>query len=355
MRCNFFLHSFCKRHDRFVSLPSTTKLHHSRYFETLTYSRIFLYPFNDESLSSYTIGIFFPSVFFTGFLIQPIWHRFAIENPSLTLLTFFVNVFFSILAANSNVEPIESPRCPDNLLDGCTIQCKDNNYALDYAGCPVCACVPSNAPSRFECPMFKCRANCGIAGYQIDENGCQTCNCATAEIVKPTKVECSRVMCRMFCVHGFRRDENGCEICRCNDSPQPCPDLNCESSCPNGYRKDYSGKPLNKWSFIDIWYDLALMSFLGCQTCTCEEGKGSQNIVQDGCAPMTCALECKYGYERDPSGCSLCSCNRCPVQMCRMFCMYGFKKNSDGCDVCECNWSPVAEKIACSEVNYNFG
>ena len=68
---------------------------------------------------------------------------------------------------------------------------------------------------------------------------------------------------------------------------------------------------------------------------------------------MKCNLNCKYGFERDPSGCQLCSCNQCPLQTCRMFCMYGFKKNNDGCDVCECDWAPIAEKISCSEVKIN--
>jgi hypothetical protein len=68
---------------------------------------------------------------------------------------------------------------------------------------------------------------------------------------------------------------------------------------------------------------------------------------------MNCALKCQYGFERDLSGCELCSCNRCPLYTCRMFCMYGFKKNSDGCDVCECDWTPIAEKIQCSEVRMN--
>lgn len=88
-----------------------------------------------------------------------------------------------------------------------------------------------------ECPLLKCRANCGELGYKSDENGCRTCECAT----KTIKTECSRVMCRMFCVNGFRRDENGCEICSCNSSPQPCPQLQCKNICVNGYRKDYSG------------------------------------------------------------------------------------------------------------------
>jgi hypothetical protein len=97
--------------------------------------------------------------------------------------------------------------------------------------------VPEPVGPPNNCPLLKCRSNCGDAGYKSDENGCRTCECAA----KP-RVQCSRVMCRMFCVNGFRRDENGCEICKCNDSPQPCPQLNCENICLNGYRKDYSGK-----------------------------------------------------------------------------------------------------------------
>ena len=83
----------------------------------------------------------------------------------------------------------------------------------------------------------------------------------------------------------------------------------------------------------------------GCQTCAC-----NTEISANICPPMKCDLECKYGFERDPSGCSLCSCNKCPMHNCRRFCMYGFKKNSDGCDSCECDWAPIAEKIPCSEV-----
>lgn len=91
---------------------------------------------------------------------------------------------------------------------------------------------------------------------------------------------------------------------------------------------------------------------LGCQTCQCEDVviPDQPEVTVDGCSPMKCSLDCKYGFERDLSGCPLCSCNVCPLQQCRMFCMYGFKKNSDGCDLCECNWAPVSENIPCSDV-----
>jgi hypothetical protein len=86
----------------------------------------------------------------------------------------------------------------------------------------------------------------------LDGDGCKTCECIT-KVVKPKpKVECSRVMCRMLCVHGFKRDENGCEICKCNDSPQPCPQLTCDNQCSNGYQKDYSGKIIQKKKLY-IW------------------------------------------------------------------------------------------------------
>jgi hypothetical protein len=70
---------------------------------------------------------------------------------------------------------------------------------------------------------------------------------------------------------------------------------------------------------------------------------------------MKCDLECKYGFQRDASDCSLCACNKCSLYSCRMFCMYGFKKNSDGCEVCECDWTPVSENIQCSEVRSEKG
>jgi hypothetical protein len=109
-----------------------------------------------------------------------------------------------------------------------------------------------------ECPLLKCRANCGDAGYESDENGCRTCKCATTsdkDTVPKPRVECSRLMCRMYCVNGFARNENGCEICKCNTSPQACPEVNCDKTCSNGYQKDYSGKidliiKINKLDFF---------------------------------------------------------------------------------------------------------
>lgn len=139
-------------------------------------------------------------------------------------------------------------KCPDDLLGNCNLQCYNGDYLINENGCPICQCrTPMPDRSKIACPMMKCRANCGDLGYVIDENGCQTCKCASdnrqVDIVPPKEtVECSRVMCRMFCVNGFRRDTNGCEVCQCNDEPQPCPSVNCQNLCPNGYRKDYSGK-----------------------------------------------------------------------------------------------------------------
>ena len=220
---------------------------------------------------------------------------------------------------------------------------------LDENGCPTCACAPDQSiegigrpPSN--CPLLKCRANCGSAGYQVNENGCRTCQCAP----KSSKAACSQVMCRMFCAHGFRRDENGCEICKCNDSPQSCPELNCANACLNGYRKDYSGK-MTEAREKEKNFLRRKSSFQGCPTCSCNDEE-MKDTIDTGCAPMKCDLDCPYGFERDLSGCEICSCSRCPLYNCRMFCMYGFKKNSDGCDVCECDWTPVAEKIQCSEV-----
>ena len=100
----------------------------------------------------------------------------------------------------------------------------------------------------------------------------------------------------------------------------------------------------------------SIRSPLGCQTCECEEEIRTDNDGEPkfgDCSPMKCSLDCKYGFQRDLSGCPLCSCNVCPLQTCRMFCMYGFKKNSDGCDLCECDWAPVAENIPCSDVRAN--
>ncbi|CAF1427349.1 unnamed protein product [Rotaria sordida] len=209
--------------------------------------------------------------------------------------------------------------CPNNLAATCNLQCPNGNYLLDENGCPTCACASNEGKQLISCPEIKCRANCGDTGYQLDENGCQTCKCLIKE-----NVQCSGVMCRMFCQYGFKRDENGCEYCVCNESPQACPLLKCVKSCKNGYRKDYSG----------------------CQTCECDE---QPEIIDNKCLPLECDLKCKYGLQRDESGCKLCSCNRCSLRTCRMFCMYGFRRSDDGCEMCECDWAPVAEKIQCSE------
>lgn len=221
--------------------------------------------------------------------------------------------------AASDLSPILIPsdnfNCPEDFRQTCNLECPNGNYLLDNKGCPTCACESA-------CPEIKCRANCGDAGYVRDENGCQTCACASAK--KEEKVQCSKVMCRMFCENGFKRDENGCEYCACNESPQPCPALNCDIFCTNGFRKDYSG----------------------CPTCECAEEPKQQEVQ---CEQTICDLNCKYGYQRDERGCEQCVCNSCPLTSCRMFCKYGFRRNQDGCEVCDCDWSPVAENIQCDE------
>jgi hypothetical protein len=256
--------------------------------------------------------------------------------------------------------PSPTEQCPNNLANTCNLQCPNGNYLLDDKACPTCACATNKSIEHIgkplECPKFKCQANCGDAGYKSDENGCQTCQCVSTSAQNATlkpKVECSRVMCRMFCVHGFRRDRNGCEVCKCNNAPQPCPQLNCEKACLNGYQKDYSGCQTCRCQCPSLTCSKNCSKGLkiddnDCALCACKDDEEKQ-VIDDGCSPMKCDLECKYGFERDASGCSLCSCNRCSLHSCRMFCMYGFKKNSDGCEVCECDWSPVSEKIQCSE------
>lgn len=193
-----------------------------------------------------------------------------------------------------------------------------------------------------------CSLKCSSGNYVLDINGCPTCKCAS---VTPKNIECTRPLCRMFCMNGFRRDENGCEICKCNEAPQECPLYKCKKTCENGYVKDSKGCRTCKCACptIDCGKNCTNGVKLdedGCQTCICQDDDITK--ITDGCAPSKCNRYCKYGFERDPSGCPLCSCNRCPLHTCRMFCMYGFKKNSDGCDVCECDWSPVSESISCS-------
>ena len=34
-------------------------------------------------------------------------------------------------------------------------------------------------------------------------------------------LECSPIMCLMFCEHGFKLVD-GCEVCECNPNPNPC-------------------------------------------------------------------------------------------------------------------------------------
>jgi len=100
-----------------------------------------------------------------------------------------------------------------------------------------------------------------------------------------------------------------------------------------------------------LFYWLRFLFFVGCQTCDCIDEP--QQRTEDKCLPLTCDLNCKYGVQRDESGCQICACNSCPPRQCRMFCTYGFRKNpEDGCDICECDWTPVAEKIQCDEVRY---
>lgn len=233
-----------------------------------------------------------------------------IQRNILILSSFLLGFVASDLAPI--LIPAYSANCPENFRQTCNLQCPNGNYLLDDKGCPTCACERT-------CPEIKCRANCGNAGYVLDENGCQTCACAKKE-----QVQCSKVMCRMFCEHGFKRDKNGCEYCACNNSPQPCPPLSCDNSCPNGYRKDYSG----------------------CPTCECIDVPKQQDVQ---CEEIVCDAACKYGYQRDERGCQQCACNTCPMTRCRMFCMYGFRRNEDGCEVCECDWSPVVENIQCDE------
>ncbi|CAF1422311.1 unnamed protein product [Adineta steineri] len=251
--------------------------------------------------------------------------------------------------------PAPTQECPNNLATTCTLRCTNGNYLLDTKGCPTCACasdtaIKPNDQSANNCPLRKCKASCADNSYKVDDKGCRTCECTA----KP-RVECSGVMCRMFCVNGFRRDENGCEVCQCNDDPQPCPKLNCQKTCSNGYRKDYSGCQTCQCQCPSLTCTNSCTNGIeldenNCPTCKCKDDDIKNIIDKDNCLPMTkCDAVCKYGYERDLSGCELCSCNNCPLHTCRMFCMYGFKKNSDGCDVCECDWTPVSENLQCSE------
>ncbi len=140
-----------------------------------------------------------------------------------------MNIFIDSFFLYVYLVPGYNVGCPSDFGSTCDLQCPNGNYLLDDKGCPTCACITT-------CPEIKCRANCDDAGYELDENGCQTCKC----ISKP-KVQCPRVMCRMYCSNGFKRNEYGCEYCACNEAPVECPQLNCERSCSNGYRKDYSG------------------------------------------------------------------------------------------------------------------
>lgn len=167
------------------------------------------------------------------------------------MLFFQLYLFdYVYLVPESNAPSSTSEGCPDNFNATCNLQCANGNYVLDVAGCPTCACVTDKTIKRIgklpnACPLYKCVADCGDVGYKFDENGCRTCEClskTSKDVTPKPRISCSRVMCRMLCVHGFRRDENGCEICSCNASPQPCPKLTCDRTCPNGFRKDYSGK-----------------------------------------------------------------------------------------------------------------
>ncbi|CAF0784287.1 unnamed protein product [Adineta ricciae] len=225
---------------------------------------------------------------------------------SLVLVNHVSALLQSNIVSGSDGPPAPTKECPTNLSTTCNLRCTNGNYILDTKGCPTCACTSEGTIQRIVQPSTD-----------------------TKDVPSKAGVQCSPIMCRMFCEHGFRRDKNGCEVCQCNDSPQSCPKLNCQNKCTSGYRKDYSN----------------------CPTCSCNDDDAQKKTDENnGCSPITtCKLSCKYGYERDFVGCQLCSCNRCPVQTCRMFCMYGFKKNSEGCDMCECNWEPVSEKIQCSE------
>jgi hypothetical protein len=97
-----------------------------------------------------------------------------------------------------------------------------------------------------------------------------------------------------------------------------------------------------------IYLSICPFFLAGCETCDCID----EPRVEDKCLPVTCELDCKYGFQRDAVGCQICACNSCPIGQCKIFCMYGFKKNEDGCDICECDWTPVAKKIQCDEVRY---
>jgi len=211
----------------------------------------------------------------------------------LNFVKFFLTSLFLVNHVYSDDPPYEiaptfNIECPNDFPATCNLQCPDGNYLLDEKGCPTCACAPNDG-----CPLSKCRSNCGKAGYKLDENGCQTCVCASKETV-----QCSQLMCRMYCSNGFKRDENGCEYCACSDTPQECPQLKCQQTCTSGYRKDYSG----------------------CQTCECNDEP--KDIVHPNCPPSSA---------------------------CRMYCTYGYQRDENGCEMCECDWTPVAEKIACSE------
>jgi len=65
------------------------------------------------------------------------------------------------------------------------------------------------------------------------------------------------------------------------------------------------------------------------------------------CQPLTCKMNCPYGFQKDAKGCDICQCStapapkpKCPDVMCAMYCENGFQKDANGCDICQCNQAP---------------
>jgi hypothetical protein len=111
-----------------------------------------------------------------------------------------------------------------------------------------------------QCPVgYKCK----LDGDYPDAGG--TC----------VKVNCSPVMCELYCEHGFQTDENGCQICKCKPAP---------------------------------------------------------------CLPVMCGLYCEFGYQKDENGCDLCKCKPAPCLpvMCELYCENGFQTDENGCEICKC-------------------
>jgi hypothetical protein len=185
-------------------------------------------------------------------------------------------------------------------------------------------CYAAVGPGGAPCPELAAPV-CGIDGRTY-ANQCEA-DAAGVEGTRPGACEeppvCPAIVCADdVCSEGYRVDPaTGCSTCECLP-PMGCPEVVCPDGCET------------------------VVDAAGCDACLCEPTPAPE------CPPVTCALVCDHGFDRDPAtGCEVCAC--APAAYCQsdMDCRPG--------ELCfitddECLAPPCPPGMACPAVCYGL-